>query len=261
MAATGTQSPSLEIGGKKSKKKKDIATIHVLCLRPTQFNVGYAQVYNSVASINDIAATKSKKKRKKKLRALNKRKKVPVIIGPGNELWMVDHHHHVRALWESDIKFSKKLVYFYILEDLSHLDSSTFWQEMKLNKWVHLLSCGETREPEHLPKDITGLLDDPYRALARAVRGRTKGWKKSRIPFTEFLWADFLRGYSACFSSLLAEGQHIGDRENLAVCEFALQLCRSDAAMLLPGYIGYDRLETELDEEQSTADMGETHIN
>jgi len=32
---------------------------------------------------------------------------------------MVDHHHHVRALWESDIKFAKKMVYFYILEDLS----------------------------------------------------------------------------------------------------------------------------------------------
>ena len=127
---------------------------------------------------------------------------------------------------------------------------------MKYNKWVYLLSCGETREPPHLPMglscpqntlepkfmhssqlDVTGLQDDPYRSLARAVRGKRKGWKKTRIPFTEFLWADFLRSYSASFA-MLAEGEHVEDKENRAVYDFAIQLCRSDAAMLLPGYIG-----------------------
>jgi len=218
-----------------------------LQLRPTQYNVGYAQVSKLVAKTNvQLGGATSKKEMKKKLRDMNRKKKVPVVIGPDEDLYMVDHHHWARALWESDVKFSKKKVYYYILNDFSHLEPADFWEQMKLNKLVYLNSCGQLQSPEGLPTDVTGLLDDPYRALARSVRGKRKGWKKTKLPFTEFLWADYLRSYSASFSPIVAEGEQI-EAENRAVYDFAVKLCRAESAAQLPGYLGPPRASPQTD--------------
>ena len=39
---------------------------------------------------------------------------------------------------------------------------------------------------------VTELADDPYRSLAGELR-RVGGYAKDATPFSEFLWADFLR--------------------------------------------------------------------
>ena len=39
---------------------------------------------------------------------------------------------------------------------------------------------------------MTGLVDDPFRSLAGELR-RAGGFAKDTTPFSEFLWADFLR--------------------------------------------------------------------
>jgi hypothetical protein len=39
---------------------------------------------------------------------------------------------------------------------------------------------------------VSGLKDDPFRSLAGELR-RAGGFAKDTTPFSEFLWADFLR--------------------------------------------------------------------
>ena len=43
------------------------------------------------------------------------------------------------------------------------------------------------------PNPSRGLKDDPFRSLAGELR-RAGGFAKDLTPFSEFLWADFLRG-------------------------------------------------------------------
>ena len=43
-----------------------------------------------------------------------------------------------------------------------------------------------------IPKSIEDMADDPFRSLAGALR-RKGGYAKDTTPFSEFLWADFLR--------------------------------------------------------------------
>ena len=43
-----------------------------------------------------------------------------------------------------------------------------------------------------IPKSIDALIDDPFRSLAGGLR-RVGGFAKDTTPFSEFLWADFLR--------------------------------------------------------------------
>jgi hypothetical protein len=41
-------------------------------------------------------------------------------------------------------------------------------------------------------RSVADLMYDPYRSLAGALR-RTGGFAKDTTPYSEFLWADFLR--------------------------------------------------------------------
>ena len=43
-----------------------------------------------------------------------------------------------------------------------------------------------------IPKSVTDLVDDPFRSLAGELR-RAGGFAKDTTPFSEFIWADFLR--------------------------------------------------------------------
>ena len=51
---------------------------------------------------------------------------------------------------------------------------------------------GVRRGMDAIPKDIASLTDDPYRSLAGELR-REGGYSKETTPFSEFIWADFLR--------------------------------------------------------------------
>ena len=42
------------------------------------------------------------------------------------------------------------------------------------------------------PKTVADLVDDPFRSLAGELR-RVGGYAKDTTPFSEFLWADYLR--------------------------------------------------------------------
>ncbi|TRY21448.1 chromosome partitioning protein ParB, partial [Brevibacillus sp. LEMMJ03] len=77
-------------------------------------------------------------------------------------------------------------------------------------------------------KSITGLKDDPYRSLAGELR-RAGGFAKDTTPFSEFLWADFLRRR--------IPRKSIEDDFSKAL-DRALAFGRSKDAGYLPGWCG-----------------------
>jgi hypothetical protein len=101
---------------------------------------------------------------------------------------MLDRHHAVRALWESDVPLESKQVHCQIIADLSHLPSEEFWLQMRKNKCTYLTQNGQERDPAELPPDVSSLVDDPYRTLSWLVKNK-KGFKATCIPFAEFMWA------------------------------------------------------------------------
>ena len=87
---------------------------------------------------------------------------------------------------------------------------------------------GERRDFKDLPKSITELKDDPFRSLAGELR-RSGGFAKDTTPFSEFLWADFLRRR---ISNKAVE-------DNFAkAMEKSLALAKGPDAVYLPGWCG-----------------------
>ncbi|RFU49235.1 ParB-like protein [Paraburkholderia sp. DHOC27] len=150
-------------------------------LRPTQMTVGYREVIQK----REHWKTLGKKARAAEIDAHS----FPAVLGPEQRYYIVDHHHLGLALFEEGVKEVKVMM----LKDLSWLDSTIFWRMMEHNQWVHPFGADGSRyDYAHLPKVVTGLADDPYRSLAGELR-RTGGFAKDATPFSEFLWADFLR--------------------------------------------------------------------
>ena len=79
-----------------------------------------------------------------------------------------------------------------------------------------------------LPRTVKSMEDDPYRSLAGELR-TIGGFAKDSTPFSEFLWADFLRprikvkAIKADFNAALAR---------------ALALSKTPDADYLPGWCG-----------------------
>src|SRR5665213_2338746 len=138
----------------KIKKKQ------ILKLRPTQVCFGLEEINN-----------KLKKMKRMKTKGLNKYLKahiVPLVIGPNKKLYLIDHHHFARACWEIGYKH----VLTKVVADFSKVSLRLFWEMMLENKWVYPYDQhGEAVSMMyHLPENVKGLADDPYRSLAWMVR-------------------------------------------------------------------------------------------
>jgi hypothetical protein len=194
-----------------------IHPIPILALRPTQMTVGMREV-------------KEKRKRwraqeeKKKAESLGKHM-IPVVRGPEKRYYVVDHHHLARALHDEGVKN----ILVTVIGDLTMVEKDAFWGVMDNKRWVYPYDAkGERRHFKDLPKSITDLKDDPFRSLAGELR-RAGGFAKDTTPFSEFLWADFLRRK---MSAKVVE-------ENFAkALEKGLALARSQDATYLPGWCG-----------------------
>lgn len=153
---------------------------------------------------------------------------VPVVLGYKERLYLVDHHHLALALHNEGVKH----VFTSIVADLSHLGRREFWSVMDHRNLVYPFDADGLRRPiEDLPKRIVDLQDDPFRSLAGEVR-EAGGFAKIVAPFSEFLWADFLRRR--------VDGKKLRHSFEDAV-EEAMQLARSRDAKHLPGWCGVDR--------------------
>ena len=195
-----------------------IQPIPILSLRPTQMTVGMREV-------------KEKRKRwqehksKKKQAQLLGKHMIPVVLGPDQHHYVVDHHHLARALHDEGVKD----ILVTVIGDLTMVERDAFWGVMDNKRWVYPYDAkGERRHFKDLPKSITELKDDPFRSLAGEVR-RIGGFAKDTTPFSEFLWADFLR------RKLALKNVEANFEKAL---EKALGLAKSKAAVYLPGWCG-----------------------
>ncbi|HET7885441.1 MAG TPA: ParB-like protein [Bradyrhizobium sp.] len=194
-----------------------IHPIPILALRPTQMTVGMREVREKRKRWRE-------QEKKKQAESLGKHM-IPVVRGPEKRFYVVDHHHLARALHDEGVKD----ILVTVIGDLSMVEKDAFWGVMDNKRWVYPYDAkGERRHFKDLPKSIEDLKDDPFRSLAGELR-RAGGFAKDTTPFSEFLWADFLRRRIST--------KTVEDNFAKAV-EKSLELARSQDATYLPGWCG-----------------------
>jgi hypothetical protein len=161
----------------------------------------------------------------KKRAELLGRHMIPVIKGPNDRYYVVDHHHLALALHHEDVKH----VLVSVVADLSMVEHRSFWVVMDNHRWVHPYDDEGVRRPfSEIPETVAKLKDDPYRSVAGELR-RMGGYAKDTTPFSEFLWADFLRHRVS----------HKEIRRDFdKAMEQALKLAKGKDAIYLPGWCG-----------------------
>jgi hypothetical protein len=191
--------------------------VRITSLRPTQITVGMHEV----------------RLKRKNWREHSDRQRqrflgmhlIPVIWGPKDEYYIIDHHHLTLALHREGVKD----ILVTVVADLRRLGREAFWIYLDNRGWLHPFDeDGRRRDYSQVPKRITQLLDDPYRSLAGELR-RMGGFAKDTTPFSEFLWADFLRRRIK---------RRLVTSDFAAATERAFKLAKSGDADFLPGWCG-----------------------
>lgn len=150
-------------------------------LRPTQLTVGMREVRAKQKAWQEMGA-------KKRADFLG-RHMIPVVRGPNDQHYVVDHHHLSLALHNEGVSS----VFIMSLADLRMLPADAFWVYMDNRGWTHPYNAkGQRCGFDQIPRRVADLVDDPYRSLAGELR-RMGGFAKDTTPFSEFLWADFMR--------------------------------------------------------------------
>ena len=191
--------------------------VDIADLRPTQITVGMREVKAKQKGWRE-------KKGEKGGEFLGKHM-IPVILGPDDRHYVIDHHHLARALHEEGVKN----VLVTVVANLGMVDRDTFWTFLDNRSWMHPFDDkGRRRHYKDIPKSVRDLVDDPFRSLAGELR-RAGGFAKDTTPFSEFLWADYLRRR---IKRKLVE--HDFDRAIITAMKFA----KSQEAIFLPGWCG-----------------------
>jgi hypothetical protein len=194
-----------------------LMTVAITDLRPTQVTVGMREVTSKRKHWREIGARKGEKFLRQHM--------IPVVLGPKRRHYVVDHHHLARALHEEGV--SEDAVTS--IANLSKLDGDAFWVFMDNRSWLHPFDDkGRRCSYDDIPKSITAMVDDPFRSLAGELR-RAGGFAKDTAPFSEFLWADFLRRRLK---------RKTVEQDFERAVEKALELAKSLDADYLPGWCG-----------------------
>src|ERR1700726_1598415 len=198
-------------------REPKVHPVPILELRPTQMTVGMREVKEKRKRFRE-------QKGKKQSELLGKRM-IPVVVGPDQRFYVVDHHHLARALHEEGIED----ILVTVIGDLRMVERAAFWGVMDNKRWVYPYDAkGERRPFKDIPKTVADLKDDPFRSLAGELR-RVGGYAKDTTPFSEFLWADFLRRRLSRKSV---------DANFEKAIEKALGFAKSKDAVYLPGWCG-----------------------
>jgi hypothetical protein len=191
--------------------------VAIMDLRPTQITIGMREVE---AKRNAWRKTSGKKGQKFLGKHL-----IPVILGPKDRHYVIDHHHLARALHEEGVKD----VAVTVVANLSKLEIDSFWFVMDNRNWMHPFDDeGSRRGYRDIPKSVNELVDDPFRSLSGELR-RLGGFAKDTTPFSEFMWADFLRRRMK---------RKLVEKDFNGALEQALELAKSEEADYLPGWSG-----------------------
>jgi hypothetical protein len=201
----------------KFSREPRLHCVAITDLRPTQITVGMREV----------------EAKRKHWRSHPDRKKsdflgrhmIPVVLGPKEQHYVIDHHHLSLALHMEGVKEIATT----IVADLQALSRDAFWIFLDNRGWLHPFDAtGKRRQYKDVPRRIADLVDDPFRSLAGELR-HFGGFAKDTTPFSEFLWADFLRRR--------IKRKFVENNFNEAL-EQAMKLAKSSAANFLPGWCG-----------------------
>lgn len=191
--------------------------VEIKSLRPTQMTVGFREVERKRQEWRGRADTNGPD--------YLGRHMVPVVIGPKNVPYLVDHHHLVRALHEEGVEH----VLTSTVAELAGLEKEEFWSFLDHRNWVYPYdAAGKRQTYRDIPKTIGELADDPYRSLAGELR-EAGGYAKDILPYAEFQWADFLR--------IRIGRRTLRDDFKAALAE-AKKLAHGPTAQHLPGWCG-----------------------
>ena len=191
--------------------------VSIADLRPTQITVGMREVKAKQKSWQQTD-------KKKKAEFLG-RHMIPVIRGPRDNLYVIDHHHLSLALHNEGVKD----VLVTSVADLRNLAEDAFWTYLDNRSWVHPYDAsGRRRRYDEIPRRIAGLKDDPFRSVAGELR-RIGGFAKDTTPFSEFLWADFMRRRIS---------RSLAKEDFPKALKQAFKLAKSEDAGYLPGWCG-----------------------
>jgi hypothetical protein len=194
-----------------------VEPVAIESLRPTQMTVGMREVEDKRKRVRSHKAGKIGKYLGGHM--------IPVVWGPKERYYIIDHHHLTLALHKEGLEH----VLVSVISDLRQLALETFWVVLSHHGWVYPYDQnGRRRDFADIPKSITGLKDDPFRSLAGELR-RAGGFAKDTTPFSEFLWADYLR--QRMKAKIVA-------KNFAAAMEKALGLAKSQEAQYLPGWCG-----------------------
>ena len=193
--------------------------VDLVALRPTQITAGYVEVSQKRAEWAGMA-------KKARVQLLDSHW-FPAVLGPRERYHIVDHHHLGMALLNEGVKRVRVTV----LADLSYLAPTIFWRVMEQRNWAHPFDqTGKRRPFDAIPGRIAQLVDDPFRSLAGLLRA-AGGYAKDTAPFSEFLWADYLRQHIS--AAKIRKSMDFAVRE-------ALGLAKSPMARYLPGWSGVE---------------------
>ncbi|HLK24191.1 MAG TPA: ParB-like protein [Caulobacteraceae bacterium] len=155
--------------------------VKIKALKPTQITVGLREVAEKRREWRQKGAEKGAE--------YLGRHMVPVVLGPKGHPYLIDHHHLARALEDEGVRD----VLVNVVADLSSLAKDEFWSFLDNRAWCHPYDgLGRRRTFDDIPSAVSELEDDPFRSLAGELR-RAGGYAKDATPFSEFIWADFLR--------------------------------------------------------------------
>jgi hypothetical protein len=191
--------------------------VPIASLRPTQITVGMHEVKDKRQRLRRHPPQKFGKYLGDHM--------IPVVIGPKDRHYIIDHHHLALSLHKEGVRN----VLVSVVADLSMLGPDAFWTFLDHRSWVHPYDAqGRRQKFAAIPKTVAELEDDPFRSLAGELR-RVGGFAKDTTPFSEFLWADFLR-------RRMKRGK-VEQEFGRAIKE-ALKLAKSKEAGYLPGWCG-----------------------
>ena len=184
-------------------------------LVPTQVTVGMREV--------ELKRRRWREKHSHEAANYLNKHRFPVILGPDARHYLIDRHHLTLALsdeglWELPVS---------IVANMSGLSLPRFWATLESHNWTHPFDAEGRRRPyDEMPASVNDLIDDSFRSLAGALK-RAGGYAKDKAPFSEFRWADFLRGRIP---------RELVERNFGRALALAMNLAQSAEAAALPGW-------------------------
>lgn len=185
-------------------------------LHPTQITVGFREVAQKRLRLR-ARLRKAGEGRAPKLVA-------PVVLASDGALYLIDRHHLACAMKAEGVEG----VQIRQVADFSTLPTKDLWSALEAEGWCRPFDADGRRRPfGDIPPTLDALLDDPFRSLASALR-RSGGFTKRAAPFSEFVWADFLRTRIP---------SHTVAMDFDSALDHAMSLARTPAAQHLPGWV------------------------